>query len=189
MEKKFKFRVKNLSFGWCRVVMLINDKRIEYNASYLGPNPLATFIDACADLMDDDGKYYITWVKEPGTLDFEMLLDQNRMLHFDIIDSNHKDDVFHEVIPFGSFVDAIISEGFRVLNAFGLYGYKRSWQNDEDFPLTNLLRITGKCKEIWKGDSCCTDISKEIEILQQFITQSRKMQGDMERGFMLHGHI
>lgn len=176
MEKKIKFRVKNLSFGWCRVVMLINDKRIEYNASYLGPNPLATFIDACADLMDDDGKYYITWVKEPGTLDFEMLLDQNRMLHLDIIDSNHKDDVFHEVIPFGSFVDAIISEGFRVLNAFGLYGYKRSWQNDEDFPLTNLLRITGKCKEIWKGDSCCTDISKEIEILQQFITQSRNIE-------------
>ena len=43
MEKEvFKFTVKNLSFGWCRVVMLINDKRIEYNASYLGANPLAT---------------------------------------------------------------------------------------------------------------------------------------------------
>ena len=51
----FKFRVLNLSFGWCRVQMLINDKEIEYNASYLGPNPLNSFIDACAELNDEDG--------------------------------------------------------------------------------------------------------------------------------------
>ncbi len=167
----FKFRVLNLSFGWCRVEILINDKRIEYNASYLGSNPLATFIEACEEFMVEDGPYYITWEKEPGTLKIDLNLDENRMLHLDIIDSNNEENECHESIPYDSFLQAVISEGFRVLNAFGLYGYRRSWQNQTDFPLTSLLHITEECKEMWKGDSCCTDISKEIECLQKHITK------------------
>ena len=175
MKKEvFKFTVKNLYFGWCRVVMLINDKRIEYDAEYIGPNPLASFIEACAELMECPGNYYIKWRYHDMVLKIDMELDDN-MLHLDIFDKDEGGDTiydeWHETIPFEDFVSAIVSEGFRVLNAFGLYGYQRSWQNHEDFPLTNLLRITGKCKEIWKGDSCCTDISQEIECLQQFITQ------------------
>ena len=33
--------------------MLINDKEINYNAGYLGPNPLASFIEACLDLYSE----------------------------------------------------------------------------------------------------------------------------------------
>ena len=178
MEKEiFKFSVKNLYFGWCRVVMLINDKRIEYDAEYMGPNPLASFIEACAELMECSGDYYIKWRHHDMELEIDMELDETNMLHLDIADQDEGENTiyneWHETVPFDDFVTAIKSEGFRVLNAFGLYGYRHSWLNHEDFPLTNLLRITGRCKEIWKGDSCCTDISKEIEILQQFITRPK----------------
>ncbi len=181
MEKEvFKFTVKNLSFGWCYVVMLINDKRVSYNAEYMGPNPLASFIEACAELMEYPGNYYIKWRYHDMILKIDMNLDEDEMLHLDIFDQNEGGDTineeWHETIPFEDFVTAIISEGFRVLNAFGLYGYQQSWQNHEDFPLTNLLRITGKCKEIWKGDSCCTDISKEIECLQFFLDKTRTIE-------------
>ena len=45
-ENIFKFHIQNLSFGWCRVVMYINDKEIHYNAGYLGLHPLESFICA-----------------------------------------------------------------------------------------------------------------------------------------------
>ena len=173
----FKFRVLNISFGWCRVRMLINDKEINFNASYLGPNPLDSFIDACAELLLEGGEkeYYITWLREPGSLKIELHLDENSQLHLDIKDKDEDQKTiygeWHETIPFESFVSAIISEGFRVLNALGLYGYQRSWMDHTDFPLSNLLRITGKCGELWKGDTCCTDLSKEIEILQDYVSK------------------
>ena len=44
-NNEFRFRVQNLSYGWCRVNMLINDKEINFNAGYLGPKPLASLID------------------------------------------------------------------------------------------------------------------------------------------------
>lgn len=183
----FKFHVQNLSFGWCSVVMIINDKRIYYNAEYMGANPLATLIDACAYLMEEENDHYYTkWSYHSCLLTIEMNLDENGLLHFDIIDlpdDHDKETIreeWHEVVSFDSVVSAIASEGFRVLNAFGLYGYRRSWQNHEDFPLTNLLRITGECDELWKGDSCTTDIIKELEVLQNHfsklkITEEKRM--------------
>ena len=44
-EEVFKFHIQSLAFGWCRVLMLVNDKEILFNAEYLGPNPLASFIE------------------------------------------------------------------------------------------------------------------------------------------------
>lgn len=174
-EKVFKFHIQNLAYGWCRVIMLINEKEVYFNAEYMGPNPLASLVDACAELMEMPGKYHIKWFDKFMILKIDMELDESNMLHLDITDQREDGSEiygeWHEVIPFESFVSEIISEGFRVLNAFGLYGYRQSWQNHTDFPLTNLLRITGKCKEMWQGDSCCTDISKEIECLQEYIAK------------------
>ena len=77
-----------------------------------------------------------------------MNLDEDKMLHFDIINHNgsDKEPEWHETVPFEDFISAIRDEGFRILNAFGLIGYQRSWQSNSDFPLVNLLRITGKFK-------------------------------------------
>lgn len=165
----FKFRVQSLSYGWCRVFMLINNKRIDYNASYLGANPLASFIEACEEFLIEGGDYHIVWQQEPGMLKIDLNLDEHQMLQLDITDTISQDNGCHETIPYDSFLQAIISEGFRVLNAFGLYGYRQSWQDRTDFPLTSLLHITGECKEFWKGDSCCSDISKEIECLHKHV--------------------
>lgn len=169
----FRFHVNTLSFGWCDVVMYANDKRIPYRASYLGENPIASMIEACADILANGGKYYIKWMAEPGLMDVDLELEENGTLHLDIIDdtcANGKTE-WHETILFDDFVQAIKSEGFRVLNAFGLYGYRRSWMMDTEFPLSNLLYITGKCEEIWKGDACSTDIIKELEYLQHFLKE------------------
>ena len=170
MEKEiFNFHVQDLSFGWCRVVMLINGKEIHYNASYLGQNPLASFIDACEDLYNEEGTYYVGWQAEPGILDITLDLKDNNQLHIDIIDK-YGDIIngeWHEIIPFEAFASAIVSEGFRVLNTYGLYGYQCSWPDHTEFPLSNLLHITAIIQKKTIGDTYISDIAKEIEFLQQ----------------------
>ena len=174
-ENVFKFHVQNLAYGWCRVVMYINDKEIHYNASYLGTNPIASLIEACLDLFIEKGKYYITWQAEPGILDITLDLKENNQLIIDIIDKDDDGNTFsrewHEIIPFETFVSAIVSEGFRVLNAFGLYGYRCSWSDSTDFPLTALLRITNGVKCVLHGDSYNSDLSTEIKCLQEHIAK------------------
>lgn len=62
-----------------------------------------------------------------------------------------------------------MKEGFHVLNAFGIYGYYASWMGQAEFPLQQLLRLTGKLKVDWDGDCCSTNLSKEIECLSSYI--------------------
>lgn len=175
----FKFHVISLSYGWCKVVMIINNKEISFNASYIGDNPLASFIDACMCLKEKWDEYHIVWEDEPGTLKIDLKLGEKDMLHFDITASDMWDEdesvekEWHEVVPFNAFEDAIISEGFRVLNAFGLYGYRFAWLNDEDFPITNLLHISSESEELGEDGSFITDISKEINTIQKHISNMR----------------
>lgn len=170
---RFQFKVQYLSYGSCSIVMYINDKIIEYHASYLGQNPLATMIDACADLMEDDGDYYIEWQAEPGCLKIHMNFDEEKMLHFDIVNHNGEDELpeWHETVAFEDFVSSIQAEGLRILNAFGLCGYKKSWANDVDFPLTNLLRIIGRRNGLWMNDSCTSSIQKEIKCIAECVSE------------------
>ena len=177
-NKKFQFRVRDLSFGWCRIYMVINDSVIEYNASYLGPNPLDTLIGTCSNFysLDNEGDYNITWYAEPGSMHITLKLI-NDSLKIDIKQCADESDrvvvkEWHEIIPFDCFVNEIISEGFRVLRAFGLYGYRCSWQNETDFPLASLLQITKKCYRVWDGDSCYSDIDQEISCLQEYLSKS-----------------
>ena len=175
----FKFHVWNLSNGWCNVRMLINDKLIAFDAEYMGQNPLASLIDACAGLMENEGEFYcVRWQYHDVIMRLNMDVDENSMLHLYIVkehvieyrEKNYKSEELEkwdETIPFSTFVEVVRAEGFRVLNAFGLWGYRRSWMNHEDFPLTNLLRITFEPDEVWNGDSCCTLFSKELECLQE----------------------
>lgn len=174
MEKDtFKFHVQELSYGWCRVVMQINDKEIHYNASYLGINPLESLIDACAYLQNEGKTYHAQWMEEPGMLCVSLELKENNKLFIDIQDKDEDDNTilqeWHEVVPFECFVSAVVAEGFRMLEIYGLCGYRCSWHDNTDFPLTNLLRISADIKETWKGDSCCTDIAKEMEHIQKHL--------------------
>lgn len=176
MKKEiFKFHVQNIAFGWCRVAMYIYDKEIHYNAGYLGPNPLESFVDACFDYLIEKGEYHIVWQAEPGQMKITLNLDESNMLHLDIVDQN-EDGVtiygeWHEVIPYNAFVESVVSEGFRVLNAFGLYGYRCSWSDKTEFPLSELLRITDSIMEVMIRDSYNSDLSKEMECLQENIAK------------------
>lgn len=174
----FKFRVKSISVGWCEVVMTINGKEIPFTASYLGDNPLASLIEACAKIIDGWTEYKITWEDEPGTLDIDLSLDDEDVLHFDILltDESGDEDVvteWHEAVPSDTVISAVISEGFRVLNAFGLYGYRNAWMNHEDFPLTEFLHVVLGTEYDWEKNNFTTDISEEVQVIRKHISKMR----------------
>lgn len=175
----FHFRVQNLSYGWCRVKMLINDKEINFNAEYMGPNPLASFIEVCSEFMvsEYDHDLHTTWYDRFVKLDIKLHLDEQNLLHLDMTEKHEDEEEiyndWHETVPFNAFVSSIVSEAFRVLNAFGLYGYYCSWSDHVDFPLACLLRITDMIKT-HKRDDCdsyFTDISKELDCIHEHLSK------------------
>lgn len=174
-NNEFQFRVQDLSYGWCRVRMLINNKEVNFNASYLGPNPLASLIEICEDFLvsQNEDTCYTTWLAEPGQLEIKLRLDQQNLLHLDLAekidDGENIYQKWHEAVHFNAFVSSIVSEAFRVLNAFGLYGYYSSWSDHIDFPLACLLRITDiiKANKRDYSDSCFTDLSKELDCISE----------------------
>ena len=179
---KFKIHVQHISYGWCGLELVIGDKLIKCNAGYSGPNPLASLIEICLDFLTSqkegyENKGYIeetrtTWQEEPGDIILDLKLSKNNKVLMDIIKRDDDENVleeWHEIVSFEDFKVAIVSEGFRVLNAFGLLGYYAAWANHADFPLAALLRLTGRLKLDWNGDYCSTDLSKEIECLSSYI--------------------
>lgn len=185
---QFRIRIQYITYGWTGIKLWINDKVIVCNAGDIGSEPLWSLVKTCLSFYatkyqednESEEEECITWEKEPGTLRLEMRLDRDRMVHFDIKEyeddydeDNEEDNVvsqeWHEIVPFEQFRKAVVDEGFRVLNAFGLYGYYASWMGQTEFPLPQLLRLTGKLDLNWNGDYCSTDLSKEIECLSSYI--------------------
>lgn len=179
---KFKVHVQHISYGWCGLELVISDKLIKCNAGYTGPNPLASLIEICLDFLTspkegyEDNSYIekakTTWQEEPGDITLELELSKSNRVLVNIKKRDDDKNVleeWHEIVSFEDFKDAIVSEGFRVLNAFGLFGYYAAWMNRVDFPLAALLRLTGKLELNWNGDYCSTDLSKEIECLSSYI--------------------
>ena len=173
MDKEvFKFRVKEINCGNSSVVLTINSSIIPFEPTYMGQEPLATLINACARLMADrNNTRHIRWEDEPGLLEMYLSLNKN-ILHLDIVKEKEERQRWEEDIPFDVFVSAIISEAFRVLHAFGIYGYTSAWMDHTEFPLATLLRICEIYDEdVMNGHELFTDISKELEYLQNKISQ------------------
>ena len=77
---------------------------------------------------------------------------------------------WHETVPFNIFVNTIKSESYRILNAFGLYGYRCSWSNC-GFPLAEFLNITNRRVPKWNEESYCTNILEELKYLNENINK------------------
>ena len=178
---RFKIHVQHISYGWCGIELFLNSRRIYCRAGYMGHNPLASLISICLEFYEANGNEEAFEVKkgfnleeEPGAMRFRLRLDKSRMVHFDIEeydDDKNMLEEWHEVVPFEDIREAVISEGFRVLNAFGLFGYYSAWMDNTEFPLSQLLRLTGKLKLEWDDDFCSSNLSNEIQCLSSHIEE------------------
>ena len=167
-KKSFKFRVRDIYFGCCDVIITINDKLIYYDADYIGLEPLASMIEVSAEMKlnkNINGVYKRKWLREPGEINFVFTHNDDKSLHIDIADEITKEE-WHEDVLFNDCVSSIVSEGYRVLNAFGIYGYREAWADGSDFPLSMLMLISGFYDLNDNQDFNYTlDISKELRFL------------------------
>ena len=167
-QKSFKIRVIELSFGSCDVVMTINGNVIPYYATYVGKEPMASLIDGCYALMiDNHDDIKLGWEAEPGALEIRMKRGAKDTLLLTIVDQLSRAR-WRELVFFDDFVSAVVSEGFRVISAFGLYGYQMAWSDHTGFPLSNLLSISQMYdkKTLDEIHSYGTDIIDEMNFLQ-----------------------
>lgn len=161
--------------------MQINDKRLCYMASYIGSNPLSTFIEACLCFKNERDECRIQWQDELGILQIDLFLQDMDLLRLDIYEKDEEKNCqeWHEVVPYTDFLDSVISEGFRVLKSFGIRGFRASWQDDEEFPLGALLEISRKADECYV-DACCSDLSKEIGYITGYM---KVLESDEEKQY------
>lgn len=175
-----RFRTREIACGWYNFELTLNDKTICFCASYIGNNPLEEFITGCLDYLVDmesletypdsfvETKHYITLNSEPELMHITMEFLKDNHLRFHVDKGNEDGKIYEqwdETVTLDEFHRAIVDEGFRVLNAFGLAGYKASWNAGTEFPLAALLRLAGMSMPLSEGDSYWSDLRKELDAL------------------------
>ncbi len=179
---KFCVFTHEIVLGCYEIELLINDQVLRYNASYIGVNPLTSLVDSCFRLDFAADEYEETdafeWELEPNVVCFDLHLDASSILQFDIVEYDDWNPAnrqllneWHEAVPFAMFRSAVVAEGFRVLNAFGLAGFRASWAGQTEFPLAPLLRLTGKVSIATPvdSDSYTSSIAEEVACLSAYI--------------------
>ena len=177
---KFCVFTHEIVFGSHEIELLINDQVLRYGVGYTGVNPLVSLVDACFCLVFGGGEdtAAFEWELEPNILCFDLRLDASGLLHFDIVEYDDWDrankrvlNEWHEAVPFDMFRRAVVAEGFRVLHAFGLAGFRASWMGEAEFPLAPLLRLTGGVALVspTDSDSYVSSIGDEIACLSAYV--------------------
>lgn len=169
---KMRIRVQQMECGWCDVDLHLDDKLMSFSASILGPNPIASLIEASVNLKHviltrEYIKTEVVWFTEPqGKLQICISTSSNSMLHIDVFNRNEDDEEsiieeWHGEVDLVDFLQMIMTEGFRVLRAFGLHGYHSAWSENEDFPFMQLLELAsdkawneGKPFSTWDDEMC-----------------------------------
>ena len=150
MESKFRFHTISIYAGWYGFELCFNDKIVRFNAGYCGDNPLDELINCCFYFLANiashransewaqDCKYFITLDNEPDKMQIDLTLISKDLIHIHVNKTDDEGKVYDEwdeSVSINDFSRAIIDEGFRVLNAFGLCGFKQAWANDTEFSL------------------------------------------------------
>ena len=142
---KFRFHTNSIYAGWYDFELTLNDKIIRFDAGYCASNPLNELIQCCLEylLETDRSDYHICLDSEPVELRIRIDFETANLLKFIVekVDEGEILEKWEETVDFNDFVNSVISEGFRVLNAFGLYGYRKAWATELEFPLGALLKI------------------------------------------------
>ncbi len=76
---------------------------------------------------------------------------------------DNETEKWHEAVPFEDFVETVSCEELQVLKKYGLCGYRNAWCNSADFPITDLLRIICRNKQVAGKHS---DILEELDSIR-----------------------
>ena len=163
-QTDFTFRYESTGVGCSTVKIAVGEQSVEFDATYIGPNPLGDFMEAISEIVDgNEDEIALSWSNEPGSLQLEMQVkDQVAYLVVkespDLLCPSEKEGgqwtkKIDAIVDFNCVVDAVVKEAERNLQLHGIAGFSDDWMIRRDvFPMSAYLKLKGIKSEYEKGD-------------------------------------
>lgn len=157
-KDRFEIEITEFSFGWMKLVFNINGIEIPFTASYVGPEPLGSLIEAVNGLEEcyegyKESKFFLSWEREPARSDIELVrnvctdkLKININLDADLVEENESARKWEiEDFDYSVFKEGVLKCVFSMLKKYGILGYSMTWDASRGykFPFADLLKILG----------------------------------------------
>lgn len=150
----FHIDVLELSHGWEKIRLVIDDDIIDYNASYIGQEPVSSLIEAAVGLEENNvnNAYFARWSDEPGRCCIDYYLkDGTLLLDIGIETPDQNGELRTKskkyYMPFPQFQSEVRDLAIRVLKKYGIVGFNSNWASydgpKEVFPVASFLRLLG----------------------------------------------
>ncbi|MFE0772826.1 hypothetical protein [Streptomyces sp. NPDC058861] len=134
--------------GWADWHWSPGETKLKVTASYIGPEILATFMNAVQDLVSGSRSAFVTFFDEPGgtRVFFNRKDDQ---LFVQIVEFDHLHEpitwwqgarlLWADRVPVSVFADAFVTMIEQLLAEYGTDGYRKHWGHD--FPATDWAAL------------------------------------------------
>lgn len=150
----FHIDVLELSHGWEKIRLVIDDDIIDYNASYIGQEPVSSLIEAAVGLEENNvnNAYFARWSDEPGRCCIDYFLkDGTLLLDIGIETPDQNGELVTRAkkyyMPFTQFQSEVRDLAIRVLKRYGIVGFNSNWASSDEpqevFPVGAFLRLLG----------------------------------------------
>lgn len=185
----FRINIDNLKSGWETISLFFNATPITFVASYIGPEPLSSLIEAVEALDEEyisgsnESQYFIDWICEPGCMNISLrrnILGNQLSLEIKVSETESLNDSsvrqWNFVMNYSLFREAVIDTALSALNKYGICGFTYNWDTEgrNIVPIASLLSIMGLKPYFDKDEgSFKSDFTKEIDVLSSLISRNR----------------
>lgn len=180
-KDRFEIEITEFSFGWMKLVFNINGIEIPFTASYVGPEPLGSLIEAVNGLEEwydgyQESRYFLSWDREPARSTIELVrnvcTDRLKItinLDADYVEEDESARKWEiEDFDYSAFKGGVLKCVFSMLRKYGLLGYSMTWDASEGyiFPFDALLKVLGVKASFDEGtDSYRSDIINDLKTI------------------------
>ena len=142
---QFRVEVIEVDVGWMPIKLHFDDTTIEFEASEIGREPLATFIESIVALQEV-GKSIFEWNDEHNILRFEYHLLDEYILNVSITLENEYLESYiskwYFEMEYSMFKQVVVDVVFSTIERYGLDGFNDEWGNcDDELPYDTLMQI------------------------------------------------
>ena len=142
---QFRVEVIEVDVGWESIKLYFDNTTIEFEASEIGREPLATFIESIVALQEV-GKSIFEWNDELNILKFECHLQDEYMLYVSITLENECLESYISrwdfEMEYSMFKQVVVDVVFSTIERYGLEGFNDEWGNcDDELSYDTLIQI------------------------------------------------
>lgn len=179
------FKIMSISAGWIMGEISDDKEKHFFDYSYLTNFPddlMKALLYVNGDWAWDEFCNKFRAELEPAVEDWELLVSQGVLtINIKTYEFEHSKEISEEktlTVNFDKFLDSFVAEMERILNFYGLIGYRENWSYE--FPLSLYLKLKNisqgreeleiaekLAEEHFGTNAVVSNYSKEIELLKK----------------------